>query len=210
MIKNTLFGFLSMVMLGSCAISIMAAQNDFSGTWVLDKQKSHGLPKNLKSYTLVVTQNEQQLVVESKLESGRVSESSGHVVGVVNLSKRQQVGSAGGTKDAIAPGSLAIATVMPQVIYSLDGKVKSVPSAGAANIKLKAKWAKDGKTLDLSAVQDNDMKTQTAGVTIKERWTLSDDGAVLKIQRSVGAAEGSDAITLIFGKGASGAPTPQQ
>src|SRR5208282_1039734 len=147
---KSVFSFLGIAMLGFCAISIMAAQNNFSGTWVLDKQKTHSLPKGFKSYTMVITQNEQQLVVESKVESGRPSEHSGTVSGVVTVRKGVDVGSAGGTADAIAPGSMALSMVMPEVIYSLDGKEKSVASAGSMNVKVKAKRAKDGKTLDLS------------------------------------------------------------
>jgi len=164
-----------MVMLGLWAISILAAQSDFSGTWVLDMQKTRSLPKSLKGFTMVVTQNKQQLVVQSQVNGGAGRETIG------------------------------LSMLMPQATYSLDGKEKAVQFAGS-NLKVKAKWAKDGETLDLSVVQENNLSTQTPGFNVKEHWTLSSGGAVLKVQRSVGTAGGSGTITLIFGKGAGGAP----
>jgi len=166
------FGFF---MLGLCAISMMAAQADFSGTWVLDMQKTRSLPKSLKGLTMVVTQNGQQLVVQ------------------------RQMNGSGGRE------TIGLSMVMPQATYSLDGEEKAVQFAGM-NLKIKAKWAKDGETLDLSVIQENNMSTQTPGFHVKERWTLSDGGQVLKVQRSVTTGGGTGMITLIFGKGASGAP----
>jgi hypothetical protein len=99
---------------------------------------------------------------------------------------------------------------LPQVIYSLDGKETTAVGGSNFTSKLKAKWSKDGKTLDLSIVQKETTSMQQGATdTIKERWTLSEGGEVLKVQRSVVTEGGSDVITLIFGKGTSGAPTPQ-
>ena len=64
-------------MFGFCAASIGVAQDNFSGVWVLDKGKTHDLPSGLESYTMVVTQNEQQLVVETKLEGDLQSREGG-------------------------------------------------------------------------------------------------------------------------------------
>src|ERR1044071_667245 len=47
---------------------------NFSGTWVLDKAKSQGLPpqmENLESYTMIVSQDGTQLTVENKIAGGR-------------------------------------------------------------------------------------------------------------------------------------------
>jgi hypothetical protein len=192
-----------MVMLGFCTISIMAAQSNFSGTWALDKGKTHGLPKNLKSYTMVVTQNEQQLVVETNVE--------GEVQGKANDSLLGGGGhvQAGGYSGGYQAGTLALSVINPNLAYSLDGKETTAEGISNVASKLKVKWSKDGKTLDLSIVL-KDNTQQSAAATIKERWTLSEGGEVLKVQRSVATADGSDGITLFFGKGTSGAPTPQQ
>ena len=203
---KTVLSLVGMMMLGFCAISVMAAQNDFSGVWTLNKQKTHGLPKDLKGFTLVVTQNEQQLVVKTRLEGGvqAKAEDSNMTNGGTYLT---MWGGAGGYR----PGTLALSVVMPQLTYSLDGKETTAEGVvSSITSKLKAKWSKDGKTLDLSLVQKDTASMQQGTTdTIKERWTLSAGGDVLKVQRSVGTAGGSDAITLIFGKETSGTPTPQ-
>jgi len=50
------------------AIAASAAlKSDFSGTWVLDKSKSQGLPPNLKEQTLTIKQTGDQVEVQTKL-----------------------------------------------------------------------------------------------------------------------------------------------
>jgi len=161
---KTILGILGMVMLGICAISVMAAQSNFSGVWVVDKQKTRGLPKDLKSYTMVVTQNEQQLVVETKVEGEAQSMAEdSHVGGGGRL------GSVGGGGGGYRAGTLALSVVMPQVIYSLDGKETTAAGVSSITSKLKAKWSKDGKSLDLSIVQkDTAPMQQGTTATIKE------------------------------------------
>jgi len=147
-------------------------------------------------------------VVETTVNGAGSTEPSGSVTGVQTMRGGVQRGSAGGGGGVIGGGTLALSMVNPNAIYPLDGKEKTVQFPGSPNVKVKAKWAKDGKTLDLSMNQPADVGTQTPGVTIKERWTLSDGSEVLKIQRSVGTGSGSDSILLIFKKGSSAAPTP--
>ena len=53
------------VILSFWAVSDMAAQHEFSGTWVLDKARTHGLASELKSYTMVVAQTESELAVQT-------------------------------------------------------------------------------------------------------------------------------------------------
>ena len=202
---KTILGILGTLMLGFCAISVMAAQTDFSGVWVLNKQKTRGLPKDLKSFTMLVTQNAQQLVVKTRLEGG------------VQAKAQDSPMTNGGTYltmwgglQGYQPGTLALSVVMPQLIYSLDGKETMAGVLANLTGMLKAKWSKDGKTLDLSVVH-KETTSMGQGVmdTIKERWMLSAGGDVLKVRRSVATAGGSDQITLIFGKETSGATTPQ-
>src|SRR5712692_8485427 len=55
------------------AWGVHAAASNFSGTWVLDKTKSEGLPQqwqNLESYTMVVTADDKQLTVENRIVGG--------------------------------------------------------------------------------------------------------------------------------------------
>ncbi|HXI88839.1 MAG TPA: hypothetical protein VNO24_02380, partial [Blastocatellia bacterium] len=65
-------GVALMFLTGTWVVS--AASANFSGTWVLDKSKSQGLPpqiENIESYTMVVSQDDQQLTVENKIVGGR-------------------------------------------------------------------------------------------------------------------------------------------
>lgn len=112
------FSLLGIIMLGICATSVMAGQTDFSGTWELDKGKTHGLPKDLKGDTMVVTQNEQQLVVQNQV--------NGSLAG---------------------PGTLALSMLMPQSTYSLDGKEKTVQFPGQRISRSKPNGPRMGKHL---------------------------------------------------------------
>ena len=235
-------------MLGFCAISIEAAQDDFSGVWVLDKEKTHDLPPKLKSYTMVVLQNEQQLGVETKLEGdlrppqGQPGEgfpgggSPGGPGGGGSPGGPGGGGFPGGPGGGGSPGgpggggfpggpggggfpgggprsgAMALRMVIPKATYSLDGKETTVEIKGSmpGTLKLKAKWAKDRKALELSSVREADFGGHSVTFTSKERWTLSDGGEVLKVQRSVESPRGTDTVKLTFRKGNSEPQTPQQ
>src|SRR5947207_2537734 len=71
--KKSLIGCaLALVWMVGAAIASSTPSN-FSGTWVLDKSKSDGLPRqlqNVESYTMVVAQNDKQLTVENKIVGG--------------------------------------------------------------------------------------------------------------------------------------------
>ncbi len=182
---------LGMFMLGVCAVSVMAAQTDFSGVWVLDKGKSRPLPHELKNYTMTVTQTEQQLRVENNVEGDVEPQMTDNSLGGGRID-------VGAMRSSYHPGTLALSLKIPRVIYSLDGKDSKLDPT----ISLKAKWSKDGKTLDLAIIQkQSDSSGQTLTVTTKERWTLAEGGDALKVQRSVGAPAGTDVVNLVFRKG---------
>ncbi len=54
---KVIFNIIANVILSFCAVSIGAAQDNFSGVWVLDKEKTRQLPPRLQSYTMVVKQD---------------------------------------------------------------------------------------------------------------------------------------------------------
>jgi hypothetical protein len=203
---TVVFGIIGMIVLSFCAISIEAAEADFSGVWVLDKKKTRDLPHGLDSFTMIVTQNGQQLLVEAKLE------------GNLQEPEFKEASSGGGYLPSVPAagvdvrtGTLALRYVNHKETYSLDGKETNAPQEGAAevSIKLKAKWAKDGKTLDLSSVQTSGRGGQRAMLSIKERWTLSDDGEGLRVLHSVATPQGSDTLALVFRKEQGKPPNPQ-
>jgi hypothetical protein len=107
---------------------------------------------------------------------------------------------------------MALRMIIPKASYLLDGQESTAqleePMPGTA--KLKAKWAKDKKGLELSSLREINFGGNSATFTIREKWALSDDGETLKIQRSVETPMGLDTIKLIFYK-VPGKPTlPQQ
>jgi hypothetical protein len=225
---TVIFSTLGIIVLGFFAISIKAAQADFAATWVVDKEKTRGLPHELKNYTMVVSRNENQLVVETKVESTlqapgtavNVPEGGwavpGHKTGGSMVSANGTGGTFGGLAAGGIPtggsatGGMALWLVNPKVAYPLDGGEISEPLVGLANatVKVKSKWGKDGKALDLSYVQVA-QGGHSAMLTIKERWTLSAEGDELKVQRSVVTQQGADTVVLILKKGP-GAPKPPQ
>jgi hypothetical protein len=214
-----------MVMLSFCAISIGAAQDDFSGIWVLDKEKTRDLPPGLASYTMVVTQNAQQLVVETKLEGdfrppeggpGEGPPESGGPPpggpGDEGLGGPEGGPPPGGPGGGPPGGGMALRMVIPKATYLLDGEqtTAQVESPRPGTVKLKAKWAKDKKTLELSSVREIEFWGSSVTFTSKERWTLSDGGELLKVQRSVDTPRGTDAVKLTFRKGQGEPQRPQQ
>src|SRR5215471_20592164 len=72
--KRFLTGCAAVFLFLAGALIVSAASTNFSGTWVLDKSRSQGLSPQLESvdsYTMTVTQDEQQLTVETKIAGGR-------------------------------------------------------------------------------------------------------------------------------------------
>jgi hypothetical protein len=102
--------------------------------------------------------------------------------------------------------------VIPKATYSLDGKETTSEFGGPtpSRVRLKAKWTKDGKSLELSSVQNVNFEERSVIFTSKERWTLSGSGEALKLQRSVETPMGIDAVKLIFRKGEAEPQTPPQ
>jgi len=98
-------------------------------------------------------------------------------------------------------GSMAIQMAIPEATYSLDGKKTTDTLPGIGTATLTAKWARGGKSLDLSMVHQETVNGQNlTALTAKERWTLSEDGQVLKVQRTVSTQQTSETVNLIFRK----------
>ncbi len=214
------------------------AQTDFSGTWVLDKEKTRNLPSQLEGYTMVVTQSEQQLTVETKVEgdlrppareSGERSPRGGGFPGGAGggfpggSSGGGFPGGPGGGGFPGGPGGrfprggppsglLALGMVIPSATYLLDGKETTAELEGRmpGTATLKAKWAKDRKALELSAVRQVDFQGNSVTFTSKETWKLSEDGEVLNLQRTVETPHGTDTVKLTFRKDQGEPQTPQQ
>ena len=116
---------------------------DFSGAWVLDKNKTSDLPPTLESYTMTITQDAQQLTVETDMK-GEISMRGGPG----GQSGGRRGGGPGGGPGGGGPGGggfpggpggggpggggfslpidvimgMALRMVLPKATYSLDGK----------------------------------------------------------------------------------------
>lgn len=213
--KKLALGLMGTALLVLCAVSIKAAENDFAGTWVLDKTATKGLSPRVKPYDMQVSQDGQQLVVTAQAQSQTTAGDNGSRTSAdrnalqameatqgTKAGGRAMVGSDGASDgSAHINGSLALGTVVPQVAYTLDGKKTNATLAGLGDATLTAKPGKNGKSLDLSMTHQETVGGQSVtALAAKERWTLSDDGLVLKVQRTVSTQQTSETVNLVFRK----------
>lgn len=201
------------LVVGVCAASSTSA--NFSGTWVLDKDKSDGLPRqlqNVESYTMVVTQDEKQLTVENKIAGGARGGDQRGASGENNLPRNPgaQDGSATGGRGRSGLGGQGggrggrggMGMGMGTATYKLDGSESKVESAGGRGgaATFKAQWKDGGKVLELTNSRSFTMQGNDMTRTVKDRWELSDGGKTLKVKRSVDGMQGSQESTLVFNR----------
>lgn len=96
--KRVLIGCALTLVLVAGVFAASSTPANFSGTWVLDKDKSDGLPRqlqNVESYTMVVTQDDKQLTVENKIAGGARGGDQNSASGE-NNTPRDRGGQAGG------------------------------------------------------------------------------------------------------------------
>ena len=165
-----------------------AAPTNFAGTWALDKAKSKDLPppmQNVKSYTLTVAQDAQQLTADTKIERGDNAE--GGVPGM---------GGPGGGRRGGGMGMMG-----PQnVAYKLDGSETTLDTGGRGAATAKAEWQNGGKTLKLTVRRTFNFQGNDVTATTTELWDLSADGKTLTIQRTNESPRGTMSSTLVFNK----------
>jgi hypothetical protein len=126
------------------AYAAQAKTTDFSGKWVLDKSRTPDLPPSLESYTMTVTQNAEQLAIETDSQGDLGMRGRPGGIGGPGGRRRSEGGAPGGSgqgggfpggrdsgggpggggfslpKDAVM--GMALRTAPPKAIYSLDGK----------------------------------------------------------------------------------------
>ncbi len=196
---------------------VAAASTDFSGVWVLDKSKSQGLPpqiENVESYTMTVTQDDQQLTVESKITGGgRPRGGEPGAIGRGDGRRPDGVGGQGGGRRPDGAGGQGggqgggrgrggFGMGMPTATYKLDGTENKIESAGGrgGSATLKAQWKDGGKALELTNSRSFNFQGNETTRTTKERWELADGGKSLKVNRTVDGPQGSQEFTLVFTK----------
>lgn len=178
--KKTVFtlGFLAAMI---CAIAVTAAAPaSFAGTWTLDKAKSTGLDgrmQNAESVQWVITQDDKQISIETKVTGGQ-----------------QMGGGPGGGGGGGRGGGMG----GPRS-YNLDGK-EVTTEAGNGTSTMKATWSSDGKALELSSVRAGNFNGNDFKATTVDKMTLSEDGKVLTVKRTGESPRGPVDMTLVFNK----------
>jgi len=177
--KKTVFtlGFLG-AMVFALAVSA-AAPTSFAGTWSLDKAKSTGLDQRMQgadSVQWVITQDDKQISIESKVTGG------------------QQGGGPGGGGGGGRGGGMG----GPRT-YTLDGKeVTTEGNNGTSTTK--ATWSGDGKSLELQSVRAGNFNGNDFKATTVDKMSLSADGKTLTVHRTGESPRGPIDMTLVFTK----------
>jgi|SRR5919198_2952153 hypothetical protein len=173
------------ILLAGVPAASAAAPTNFAGTWALDKSKSEGLPPqaaSIESLTLTVTQDAQQLTVDSKTATGS-----------------PDAAAAGGPGQGRGRGM----GLFPQsASYKLDGTETTAENPGGrgGTTTFKAQWKDGGKTLELKRVGKFSFQGNDVTITTTEDWALSADGKTLTIKRTNESPRGTQTSTLVFTK----------
>lgn len=175
--KALLFIGLMMMLVFALAVSAAAPAN-FAGTWELQKTKSQNLPRSWQEATsvnLTITQNDKQLVLETK---------------VTNATSSTPTGPGGG------PGGGGRG-VMGPVSYNLDG-TELTTEGERGKSTTKAVWSKDGNTVELSVSRTFTTPNGEVTATTNDKLTLSGDGKVLTDTRHSEGPRGPQDSTLVY------------
>ena len=208
--KKFSIGFTLVLVLLAGAWAVSAASANFSGTWVLDKAKSEGLPpqwQNLESYTMVVSEDDKQLTVENRIVAGArpTTDQGGAEPGV----GRGDGNSTGGGRREGGFGrqgrggrGSGFGAGMAAATYKLDGTETKVESAGGrgGGATLKAELLNGGNVLSLTNTRTINFQGNETTRTTRERWELADGGKTLKVQRTTDTSQGTRESTLVFNK----------
>jgi hypothetical protein len=172
------FGIVA-AMIFAIAVSAAAPAN-FAGTWTLDKAKSTGLDgrmQSAESVQWVITQDDKQISIESKVTGGQ-----------------QMGGGPGGGGGGGRGGGMG----GPRS-YNLDGKEVTTEANGGSST-MKATWSSDGKTLELSSVRAGSRDGTEFKFATVDKLTLSADGKTLTVKRTGESPRGPIDATLVFTK----------
>jgi hypothetical protein len=168
--KRFLISFVSIFALlaGICAAA--AAPTSFAGTWALDKAKSEPLPRNLQnvdSQTLVVTQDDKQLTVETKTVAG--GQERGGQKMTYNLDGSETTAEMGGRM----PGKATLKAKWMDGGKSLELQtVRNINAQGnEMTITTKEHWelAEGGKVLKVHRVSETPRGNQEATLTFNKQ-----------------------------------------
>ena len=159
---------------------------DFSGSWTLDVSKSKLDERSrIESMTLVVTQTDKDIKVETATKRAPLADSATSDGGQGGGRRRGGFGGGDGT-----------------TVYTLDGKETSIEEEGRMGkipVKLKAELEGGGKLKLFSSRTFNTPNGETT-MTIKEAWSLSEDGKTLTVKRDMETPRGTNSSEMVFTK----------
>jgi len=153
---------------------------NFAGAWELDKSKSklsEQMTNNLTSMTWTVTQSDTELKIEPKAEMAQAGGGGG--------------GGRGGGMGFNQPRT-----------FKLDGSETASELTGRMTGKAtrKAKWAGEGKVLELNTVTNAEFNGNSFTSTTTEHWELADGGKTLKVHQKSENPRGTQESTMVFTK----------
>lgn len=158
---------------------------NFAGTWELDKGKSQ-LPQMqadmIQSMTWTITQDDKQISRDQKMERNP---------------NAQPPGGGGGGGGGRGGGGM-MGGGGPMTI-KLDGS-ETVTENPRGKSTMKAKWANEGKTLEITTVRNMSTPNGDFTLTTKEHWELADGGKTLKVHQSTETPQGARESTMVFTK----------
>lgn len=211
----------AVVFLASVAgVKAQSSASAFTGTWVLDKEKtsSKDFPKKMQNYRMVVAESENLLNVKSQVEGrveveiskDRAADSGPNVTPQSVVGSNTGVRSGGavsgpaGVAKSSYSGTLALFFTPSEVTYKLTGEEVKVELRQGEKVnghaRIKAKLDKSGKTFQVTTFRR--MKTQYGEMetTTWESWKLSGDGKSLKFQRTVETPTARDELTMFLSR----------
>ncbi|HEY6327806.1 MAG TPA: hypothetical protein VI756_00615 [Blastocatellia bacterium] len=206
MMKRGLFtGVVIAAALCLCAIAVLAAGHDFSGTWKLDKTNSKlsGRMANIEGMTMTVTQDANQITVATKVEGmgGGGPRGDGGQGGAGGAGGAGGGGGQGGGGGRRMGGGGGMGGGMGQpMTFKLDGSETTMDVGGRnpGKATLKAQWHND--MLETSQERNLNFNGNDVTITTKEKWAITPDGKTLTIERTMDTPRGSEESTLVFTK----------
>jgi hypothetical protein len=193
----------------------------FTGTWVLDREKtpSKNLPLKLKDYKMLVGESENLLHVKSQVEGpvdivvarDRGASSSEIVSSSDNRTTRPGAnGVSASSSVAVAAekndygGTLALYFTANEATYNLSGEEQKVEIKQGEKVngiaRIRAKLDKNGKSLQFTTIRRMRTAKGEMEITNREWWKISEDGKSLRLQRTVDTPTARDEITMVLAK----------
>lgn len=184
-----LYGLMALLAFSVSVSSAIMTQTNYSGTWVLDKEKTKAWAPYLEGYTMIVTQDEERLTVQTTIRGDRKTQRR----------DRTETGEAvrGGPPGRPRGGPGPFGMALPTATYKLDGTTTTIEQ-GRGHVFLKAEWKQNQTVLELSQTRRISVPDGELTFTTVERWELSADGATLTVHRTSESPRGTHTSSLVF------------